>query len=145
MAEQPSEHLPLLKSNDEGESDPEQPLNISHNEDLNSDSVAEPQNTEITPAILEEGTILTLVVRLCIQQVIIICDLVENITDTIPASVLYAIPDESPPPYTPPTKMYNFPTEPPGYVTPPEGWKIEGLPTYHEEGRVSLVSMNQNT
>ena len=78
--------------------------------------------------------------------------LVENITDTTPAPVLYTIPgaspvfytipNESPPPYTPPTKMYSFPAQPPGYVTPPEGWKIEGLPTYNEEGRVSLVSIN---
>ena len=76
----------------------------------------------------------------------------ENVTDSTPAPVLYtipgatpafyAIPNESPPPYTPPTKVYNFPAEPPGYVTPPEGWKIEGLPTYNEEGRVSLVSIN---
>ena len=49
------------------------------------------------------------------------------------------IPDEAPPPYTPPTKSYNFPTEPPGYVTPPEGWKIEGPPMYQEDGRVTLV------
>ena len=61
MAEQPSEHQPLLKSNDEGESDPEQPSHVSHNEDLNSGNVAEPQSTEITPAILEEGTIFSFV------------------------------------------------------------------------------------
>lgn len=79
---------------------------------------------------------------------------VENVTDNTPAPVLYAmppgaapvlyaVPEESPPPYTPPTKVYNFSPQPPGYVTPPEGWKIEGLPTYNEEGRVTLVSINK--
>ena len=55
MAEQPSEHQPLLdRGNDEeAESDPEQPSRVSsHSEDLNS---TEPENAEMTPAILQEG------------------------------------------------------------------------------------------
>lgn len=76
----------------------------------------------------------------------------ENVTSVVTEPVLYVvpnsgpavytIPDESPPPYTPPTKAYNFPAEPPGYVTPPEGWKIEGPPTYNEEGRIVLVRLS---
>ena len=56
MAEQTSEHQPLLnKSTDEGaESDPEQPPHISHSE--GSTSVAAPENVETTPAVLDEGT-----------------------------------------------------------------------------------------
>ena len=150
MAEQSSEHQPLLnRSNDEEtESDQEHLPHVFQNEDLNSNSVSDRGNSEATPAILEAGTSL-----FCIK-VEFSCSyhrnyIVENVTSTVPAPVLYStptsapvlytIPDESPPPYTPPTKVYNYPAEPPGYVTPPEGWKIEGLPTYNEEGRVSLV------
>ena len=56
MAEQPSEHQPLLKNNEEAESDPEQPPHVLHNEEVSSASVSAPENAEITPAILEEGT-----------------------------------------------------------------------------------------
>ena len=61
MAEQTSEHQPLLnKSTDEGaESDPEQPPHVSHSEDF--PSVAAPGNAETTPAILTEGTLSTVV------------------------------------------------------------------------------------
>lgn len=61
MAEQTSEHQPLLnKSNDDGaESDPEQPPHTSHSED--SVSVTAPENAETTPAILDEGTFVIVV------------------------------------------------------------------------------------
>lgn len=60
MAELPNEHQPLLNTgnDEEAESDPEQPPRISHSENsLNSASVAEPENAETSPAILQEGNL----------------------------------------------------------------------------------------
>ena len=136
MAEQSGEQQPLLNSNEEVESDHERPLHVSQNEE---NDLALIRDTETTPAILEDGKMYT---HYCIP-VYSRCTVVEAVT--VPPPVTYVIPDESPPPYTPPTKPYNFPTEPPGYVTPPEGWKIEGPPLYQEDGRVTLVSLHRYT
>jgi len=67
-AEQLGEQQPLLNSNDEVESDHERPLHISQNEENNLTSIRHADDTESTPAILEDGknyyTLLTCMLKL---------------------------------------------------------------------------------